>query len=302
MTQLRRHSLLESCLNTASGFLVSYLAWPVVCRWVLHMPFHAGPGFEVIGVFTVLSIARNYLWRRVFNRRRPASTKDPLDLPYRSYRPVLLEIERRCREIDTQRAGAVDGGGYAPAPRMPPRPYRRPEEAMSTDLPITEDWLKEVGFKWHQLERQPSKHWVLWLGAAINDGLTCFEDLGVEIAGDAGGYSGNPPSWFCWLRGDTSHRYSRFIHVRHLRVRQEVVSLVEALTGVPWNPDNHWGGSVLQPKHRERIRRDLERLDHQMREHNPKWSEAEKDDSRGRALPGHLEAHVQRQKEAGKNG
>ena len=32
------------------------------------------------------------------------------------------------------------------------------------DLPLTEEWLKENGFKWHQFDRQPDKHWLLWLG------------------------------------------------------------------------------------------------------------------------------------------
>lgn len=73
MTQLRRHSLLESCLNTASGFLVSFSLWPVVCRFILHEPFRPARGVGVIAFFTVLSVLRNYLWRRIFNRRiRPA--------------------------------------------------------------------------------------------------------------------------------------------------------------------------------------------------------------------------------------
>ncbi len=32
---------------------------------------------------------------------------------------------------------------------------------------ITEDWLYAVGFRWHQLDRQPNKQWLLWLGNAI---------------------------------------------------------------------------------------------------------------------------------------
>lgn len=71
MTQLRRHSLLESCLNTATGFLVSFSAWPLVCRFILHEPFRPGRGLGVIAFFTVLSVTRNYLWRRIFNRRAP---------------------------------------------------------------------------------------------------------------------------------------------------------------------------------------------------------------------------------------
>ena len=103
MTQLRRHSFLEACLNTATGFCVSYLAWPIVCRFVLHVPFHAGRGLEVIGVFTVLSVSRNYLWRRIFNRR-PAAQPERL-------------------------SGARWGGGYQPVSsggRKPLPPPRRP--------------------------------------------------------------------------------------------------------------------------------------------------------------------------------
>jgi hypothetical protein len=47
-------------------------------------------------------------------------------------------------------------------------------------LPITEEWLKLVGFRWHQLERQPSRHWLLWLGGALDDGtVPAVEDLGI---------------------------------------------------------------------------------------------------------------------------
>jgi len=78
MTQLRRHSLLESCLNTATGFLVSFSLWPIVCRLILHEPFRPARGLGVIAFFTVLSVARNYLWRRVFNRRRSCCRWDEI--------------------------------------------------------------------------------------------------------------------------------------------------------------------------------------------------------------------------------
>lgn len=38
-----------------------------------------------------------------------------------------------------------------------------------TDDPITEEWLKSVGFKWHQFDRQPDKHWLLWLGGGLKE-------------------------------------------------------------------------------------------------------------------------------------
>lgn len=38
---------------------------------------------------------------------------------------------------------------------------------------ITEDWLRDCGFKWEQHERQPAKHWVLWIGVAWSRRLAC---------------------------------------------------------------------------------------------------------------------------------
>lgn len=168
---------------------------------------------------------------------------------------------------------------------------------MST--PITEERLREAGFQWHQLERQPDKHWGLWLGSAIEDKLVSAEDLGIEVAprwwkNSKGEQVGDVGTWHCWLRADTAGRYHRFIHVRPLRMMEELVSLVEALTGQPWNPANHLYGNVYRAKDAERLRRELERLDHRIREKSPKWHEAETDDTRGRALPEHLEEHIKR--------
>jgi hypothetical protein len=162
---------------------------------------------------------------------------------------------------------------------------------------ISEDWLKSVGFKWHQIEHQPSKHWVLWLGNGLNEGrsLTSSEDIGIELAANMPSRDGCPPDWFCWFRSDCAGRYHRFIHLRHLTTNTEVIRLVEAITGYPFDPANHMYGSVMTPEHAAATRkRDAERLDRQMMlEALPyqKWSEVEKDDTRGRALPEHLEAH-----------
>lgn len=64
--QLRRHSFLEVCLNTASGFIVSYaatfLAFPAI-----GVHTSAGQNLAVTGIFTVISIVRSYIWRRLFN-------------------------------------------------------------------------------------------------------------------------------------------------------------------------------------------------------------------------------------------
>ncbi len=162
--------------------------------------------------------------------------------------------------------------------------------------PITEDWLRSVGFKWHQVERQPEKHWVLWLGGCLVDEqgrrelFTSFEDIGLELCSGA-----IDDRWFCWFRGDSAHRYHRFIHIRHLRFQRELVALIEAITGQAWDPANNLYGSMHTREQAARLRKESERLDLRWRHESPphvKWSEQEKDDSRGRALPEHMEAAI----------
>ncbi|HUY26195.1 MAG TPA: hypothetical protein VMV27_02140 [Candidatus Binataceae bacterium] len=164
---------------------------------------------------------------------------------------------------------------------------------MNDRIPITEGWLKGVGFRWHQLDRQPEMHWLLWLGGGIDGAGTSFEDLGIEIASCA--YTGQTGarnlegSWFCWLRSDTAHRYSRFLHIRHIRFQDEVIHLVEALSGLPWKPENHIYGSLHAQPQADRIRAEWQRFDLRMLRDGYKWREIEKDDSRGQALPDHME-------------
>jgi hypothetical protein len=166
---------------------------------------------------------------------------------------------------------------------------------MMTDdglLPITEEWLSEVGFKWHQMERQPNKHWLLWLGGAMPSWfLVSFEDIGIELAPSTDG------TWFCWLRSDVSHRYGRFIHIRHLQTRAEVVRLIEGLTGARWDPANNLYGSMHTPAAADRLREEHRRLDLQfLAEPWSSWHRTECDAERGRPLLEHMQAAV----EAGK--
>lgn len=174
----------------------------------------------------------------------------------------------------------------------------------AADEPITEDWLRDVGFKWHQFGRQPDKHWLLWLGGALGqDRITSSEDLGIELApawwpNRNGDPVGDVGAWHCWLRGDTAGRYHRFIHVRLLRSQAELIDLVASLSGQSWDPANHFFGSIHTPQNAERIRRDFDRPDRQLTTGAPpyaRWHEIEKDDTRGRALPEHMQAHADRQ-------
>lgn len=154
--------------------------------------------------------------------------------------------------------------------------------------PITEEWLRSVGFKWHQLERQPNRHWLLWLGNAMPKGfMASYEDIGVEVAPSISG------TWFCWLRSDVSHRYGRFIHIRNLTTTAELVRLIEGITGQAWDPKNNIYGSMLRPDDAERTRAERERLDLKMlNEGWAKWNATEADDDRGRPLLDHMQAAI----------
>lgn len=153
---------------------------------------------------------------------------------------------------------------------------------MASEKHISELWLASVGFKWHQVERQPTKHWLLWLGG--REFLQSYEDLGVELAP-----STHNRDWFCWPRSDLARRYHRFIFLRHLRERPELILLVEALSGLPWTPENHLYGAVGTPQEAMRIESDSGRLDRVLLQRGEPRYEIEQDNSRGGALPEHRE-------------
>jgi hypothetical protein len=190
------------------------------------------------------------------------------------------------------------GGKYATPERAADEWNRR--GCFSDERPaITEDWLSSVGFKWEQLDRQPSKHWILWLGRALRDyadpngRMFCGpDDIGVELAAATGLNLKGIQDWFCWLRSDVSHRYGRFVHVRHLVYQDELIAIVEALTGYPWIPENHRYGQVWLPEAAERLREESQRLD-KVRDLQVPWDEYEKDESRGRPTHGHLKGAIE---------
>jgi len=66
--QTRIQSLIEASLNTLSGLVVTMLAQDII------YPFYnihttTGQNLSLALIFTVLSIIRSYIWRRLFNRR-----------------------------------------------------------------------------------------------------------------------------------------------------------------------------------------------------------------------------------------
>lgn len=68
MEQTRLVSIIEICLNVATGFLLAMAVW----AWVIPVMFPrmAGPvaeNFVITATFTIVSILRGYFWRRFFN-------------------------------------------------------------------------------------------------------------------------------------------------------------------------------------------------------------------------------------------
>lgn len=69
--QSKAASFIEACFNTASGFIVSLLFWTFVVVPVWNLPVTMSQNLAITGCFTVLSVARSYIWRRLFNREIP---------------------------------------------------------------------------------------------------------------------------------------------------------------------------------------------------------------------------------------
>ena len=66
MSQSRRHSFLEALLNTASGFLISFFVAELTFAYFNFQSTHKDT-FTITCIFTLVSIVRSYIWRRIFN-------------------------------------------------------------------------------------------------------------------------------------------------------------------------------------------------------------------------------------------
>ncbi len=68
MKQTKLESLLETTVNIATGFIISWGVWlwmvPII--WPQHVST-VSVGFGITCLFTVTSFLRSYIWRRFFN-------------------------------------------------------------------------------------------------------------------------------------------------------------------------------------------------------------------------------------------
>lgn len=146
---------------------------------------------------------------------------------------------------------------------------------------ITEEWLKENGFKWHEVERS-GKHWILWIGSAIAQGergygrTSSYDDFGIEISK----FNEKEEIWSCFFRADYAGRYTRFIYCRDMWEPEHVTQLIEALTGFPFDKECVMYGFYHQPEHAARIREiEQKRLDQRIA-HGNRWRTDEPDETK----------------------
>ena len=72
MNQTRLVSLLEAVLNIASGFIIAIALWQFLA-WVYDIPMPLSRNLEITTIFTVVSVTRSYIWRRLFETRLNAT-------------------------------------------------------------------------------------------------------------------------------------------------------------------------------------------------------------------------------------
>lgn len=65
--QSRKHSIIETFLNTLSGFIISWVLTLLIMP-LFGWEVSAAQGFNLTMIFTVISVTRSYFWRRLFNR------------------------------------------------------------------------------------------------------------------------------------------------------------------------------------------------------------------------------------------
>lgn len=80
--QTKTHSLIETCTNTAIGYLVALLSQVLVFPlFGIRIPLSSN--IKIGLIFTVISIARGYILRRIFTHKTEAPNAPMVPMPQR---------------------------------------------------------------------------------------------------------------------------------------------------------------------------------------------------------------------------
>lgn len=65
--QSRMISAIEALLSISSGFILALIVWQIMAKiYDIDMPLSRN--IQITSVFTILSLLRSYMWRRLFTR------------------------------------------------------------------------------------------------------------------------------------------------------------------------------------------------------------------------------------------
>lgn len=78
MEQSKLESAVEATLNIGSGFVLSLVVWQILAG-LYGIPMPLSRNLEITSIFTVVSLARSYLWRRIFNWKLRRKLHEVLD-------------------------------------------------------------------------------------------------------------------------------------------------------------------------------------------------------------------------------
>jgi len=75
MSQSKRHSLIESVVQQGTGFVLSLLVWEFVVKPVWNIQTNLAESLSITLLFTLVSVARSYCFRRLFNHLHIRATQ-----------------------------------------------------------------------------------------------------------------------------------------------------------------------------------------------------------------------------------
>lgn len=67
--QTRLESIIEAVINIGSGFFISLAMWVFVVAPLFSIRLDHAQNLYITGIFTITSIIRSYVWRRIFNNK-----------------------------------------------------------------------------------------------------------------------------------------------------------------------------------------------------------------------------------------
>jgi len=65
MNQTKTVSAIEAFINIGSGFIIALVVWQSLAA-LYDIPMPLSRNLEITTIFTVISVTRSYIWRRLF--------------------------------------------------------------------------------------------------------------------------------------------------------------------------------------------------------------------------------------------